>query len=60
MTSTFPDRETAERVGARRGDFVVFRVDAATMHAGGLTFWRTDNNVWLTDAVPPNRLTLDG
>ncbi|MFE7227181.1 RNA 2'-phosphotransferase [Nocardioides sp. NPDC057577] len=54
-----PDRETAERVGARRGDFVVFRVDAATMHAAGLIFWRTDNDVWLTDTVPAAYLALD-
>lgn len=54
-----PDRETAERVGARRGDFVVFQVDAAAMHADGLTFWRTDNDVWLTDAVPSAYLALD-
>lgn len=54
-----PDRETAERVGARRGDFVVFRVDAATMHADGLIFWCTDNNVWLTDTVPSAYLALD-
>ncbi|MGY0386795.1 RNA 2'-phosphotransferase [Nocardioides sp. WG-D5] len=54
-----PDRETAERVGARRGDFVVFRVDAARMRADGLIFWRTDNDVWLTDAVPAGYLALD-
>ncbi|WP_328529256.1 RNA 2'-phosphotransferase [Nocardioides sp. NBC_00368] len=54
-----PDRDTAERVGARRGDFVVFRVDAAKMYADGLVFWCTGNNVWLTDAVPSTYLTLD-
>lgn len=34
-------------------------IDAATMHADGLTFWCTDNNVWLTDAVPSAYLALD-
>lgn len=46
------DVETAARVGARRGDFLVLAVDAAAMAAAGHVFWRTDNGVWLTDAVP--------
>lgn len=46
------DTGTAARVGARRGEFVVLEVDAAAMVAAGHTFWRTDNGVWLTDAVP--------
>ena len=53
------DRETAERVGARRGDFVVFVVDAAAMHSDGHIFWRTGNDVWLTDTVPAAYLGLD-
>jgi putative RNA 2'-phosphotransferase len=51
-----PDVATAERVGARRGNFVVLRVDAARMAAAGIQFWRTDNDVWLTDMVPPEYL----
>lgn len=46
------DVETAERVGARRGAFVVLEVDAGTMASAGHLFWRTDNGVWLTDTVP--------
>jgi len=52
------DEETAHRVGSRRGDHVVLRVDAAAMSAEGHEFWRSSNGVWLTDAVPPAYLTV--
>lgn len=48
-----PTRETAERVGARRGAAVVLRVDAAAMRADGHEFRVSANGVWLTAAVPP-------
>ncbi len=48
-----PDVETARRVGARRGPPVVFEVDSGAMHADGFTFFRSANNVWLVDEVPP-------
>lgn len=44
--------ETARAVGARRGRPVVLRVDAAAMVAAGHVFYRSDNDVWLTDGVP--------
>ena len=47
-----PDRATAQRVGARRGDAVVLEVDAAGMARAGHLFWRTTNDVWLTEQVP--------
>ncbi|MDX1933075.1 MAG: RNA 2'-phosphotransferase [Capsulimonadales bacterium] len=53
------DRETAERVGRRHGRPVVFRVDAAAMHAAGHVFYRSDNGVWLTEHVPPEFLSPD-
>jgi putative RNA 2'-phosphotransferase len=46
------DVETARRVGARRGQPIVLRVDAGRMHAEGFCFYRSVNGVWLTDAVP--------
>lgn len=55
-----PDRETATRVGARRGRPVVLSVDAGAMHRGGHTFWVSANGVWLTDAVPAEYLRLPG
>ncbi|MFD3308047.1 RNA 2'-phosphotransferase [Streptomyces sp. NPDC058694] len=50
------DRETATRVGARRGRPVVLSVDAAAMHRDGHEFRVSANGVWLTAAVPPRYL----
>ncbi|MFK4146164.1 RNA 2'-phosphotransferase [Streptomyces sp. NPDC004065] len=51
-----PDRETATRVGARRGRPVVLSVDAGAMHRDGHVFHVSANGVWLTKAVPPRYL----
>ncbi|MFF3502096.1 RNA 2'-phosphotransferase [Streptomyces sp. NPDC003247] len=51
-----PDRETATRVGARRGRPVVLSVDAGAMHRDGYVFHVSANGVWLTKAVPPRYL----
>ncbi|HEY0011291.1 MAG TPA: RNA 2'-phosphotransferase [Allosphingosinicella sp.] len=48
-----PDEETARKVGSRRGAPVILTVRAAAMAAEGRRFYLTANNVWLTDAVPP-------
>ncbi|MFG2946643.1 RNA 2'-phosphotransferase [Streptomyces adustus] len=50
------DRETATRVGARRGRPVVLSVDTAAMHRDGHVFQVSANGVWLTKAVPPQYL----
>lgn len=52
------DRETANRVGARRGRPVVLSVDAAAMHRDGHVFHLSANGVWLTRAVPPRYLSF--
>ncbi|WP_338698311.1 RNA 2'-phosphotransferase [Streptomyces sp. Q6] len=54
------DRETATRVGARRGRPVVLPVDAGAMHRAGHTFRVSANGVWLTAAVPPRYLRFPG
>lgn len=46
------DIETARKVGARRGQPVILRVDADRMHHQGFRFYRSVNGVWLTDSVP--------
>jgi putative RNA 2'-phosphotransferase len=46
------ERETATRVGARRGRPVVLSVDAGAMHKDGQVFRVSENGVWLTEAVP--------
>ncbi|MFD7610102.1 RNA 2'-phosphotransferase [Streptomyces sp. NPDC059828] len=55
-----PDRETATRVGARRGRPVVLSVDAGAMHRAGHVFHVSANGVWLADAVPPEFLRFPG
>jgi putative RNA 2'-phosphotransferase len=55
-----PDRETATRVGARRGRPIVLSVDAGAMHRDGHTFRVSANGVWLTEAVPPRYLRFPG
>ncbi|MFJ9625930.1 RNA 2'-phosphotransferase [Streptomyces sp. NPDC101181] len=55
-----PDRETATRVGARRGRPVVLAVDAGAMHREGHVFRVSANGVWLAESVPPRFLRLPG
>ena len=50
------DRETATRVGARRGRPVVLAVDAGAMQREGHVFHMSANGVWLTEAVPARYL----
>lgn len=52
------DAVTARTVGARHGSPAVFTVAAGEMARGGATFYRSENGVWLVDAVPPRYLTL--
>jgi putative RNA 2'-phosphotransferase len=51
-----PDETTARAVGGRRGTPVVLVIDAARMERDGHKFFVSDNEVWLTDAVPPKYL----
>ncbi|WP_432056547.1 RNA 2'-phosphotransferase [Streptomyces sp. bgisy022] len=50
------DRETAARVGARRGRPVVLTVDAGALHDAGHVFRVSANGVWLTSSVPSSHL----
>jgi putative RNA 2'-phosphotransferase len=50
------DVETARKVGARRGQPVILKVDAERMHRDGHKFYVSANGVWLTDSVPPEYL----
>ena len=47
-----PDLATATRVGQRRGQPIILTVRARDLHATGALFYRTENNVWLTETVP--------
>jgi putative RNA 2'-phosphotransferase len=44
--------ETARAVGSRHGKPVILVINARLMHEAGFCFYLSENNVWLTDAVP--------
>jgi putative RNA 2'-phosphotransferase len=48
-----PTVETATAVGGRRGKPMILTIRARAMHDAGHAFYVTPNQVWLTDAVPP-------
>ncbi len=52
------DLATARMVGSRRGKPVIFQVDAAAMDHDEFIFYRSDNQVWLTDRVPAKYLMV--
>jgi putative RNA 2'-phosphotransferase len=54
------DRETAARVGQRRGRPVVLVVEAGRMRRDGRQFFRSENGVWLTETVPAGYLQFHG
>ena len=47
------DDQVATDVGGRHGKPVILKVRAREMYRDGYEFFVTDNNVWLTDHVPP-------
>jgi putative RNA 2'-phosphotransferase len=53
-----PNIETAKKVGQRHGKPVVLAVDAVGLHMEGHAFYKSENEVWLTDAVPKDRLLI--
>lgn len=55
-----PDAETANAVGARRGEAVILSVAAGRMAADGHVFRLSGNGVWLADHVPPTYLSRRG
>lgn len=54
------DIQTAKSVGSRRGKPVVLKIQAQKMHKNGCTFFRSENEVWLTDHVPPEYIDFLG
>jgi putative RNA 2'-phosphotransferase len=51
--------DTATKVGSRRGKPIILTVQAKKMHDDGLLFYRSVNNVWLTDNVPGNYINFE-
>jgi putative RNA 2'-phosphotransferase len=52
------DRQTAEKVGSRRGIPVILNISSGQMHRDGILFFLSDNGVWLTDHVPAQYIDL--
>lgn len=51
------DVATATRVGSRRGEPVILKIAAASMHSDGFRFFCSANGVWLTEYVPPQYIS---
>ena len=51
------DEQTARSVGQRHGRPIIFRIAAGEMAKRGHKFYRSENGVWLADAVPPEFLS---
>lgn len=52
------DIPTAEKVGQRKGKPIVLIIDSAQMSQEGFQFYVSENNVWLTEHVPPNYIKI--
>lgn len=52
------DIQTAMKVGMRHGKPVILEVNALQMVNDGISFYLSDNGVWLTDEVLPKYLTI--
>jgi putative RNA 2'-phosphotransferase len=52
------NKETMIAVATRHGKPVVLAIDAARMASDGYEFFVTGNNVWLTDHVPPQYISV--
>jgi putative RNA 2'-phosphotransferase len=53
-----PDRATAVQVGARHGKPVVLVVAAELMHQDGHAFYLSEGDIWLTQRVPAEYISL--
>ena len=54
-----PDKETAMKVGSRRGKPIILTVQASRMHESGHEFFLSANGVWLTNAVPTEFIAFE-
>lgn len=50
--------ETAIQVGSRRGKPIVYQIDYNKMLEDNFELWISENNVWLSNDIPPKYLTL--
>ena len=54
-----PDQETAAKVGARRGEFTILKIEAMRMRADGHKVYISENGVYLVDDVPAKYICVD-
>lgn len=47
------DIETATNVGQRRGKPIILKIASQDMHKAGFEFFKSANDVWLTEKIPP-------
>ena len=47
------NRDTATKVGARRGKPIILSIRSGEMYRSGVIFFKSKNGVWLTDCVLP-------
>lgn len=52
------DEETAIKVGNRRGDAIILRINCREMYKDGFLFFLSANGVWLTDNVPAKYISF--
>jgi putative RNA 2'-phosphotransferase len=53
------DAHMAEEVGRRYGKPVILKISSKKMHDVGVTFFKSANNVWLTDQVSPEFIEVE-
>jgi putative RNA 2'-phosphotransferase len=53
------DRETARKVGIRYGKPVILVIDTKRMSDDGYKFYKSENDVWLTDHVSPQYIKFE-
>ena len=46
------DLETARKVGSRRGQPIILKIDSQNMYKDGYKFYLSENKVWLCEFVP--------
>ena len=54
-----PDYNAAEKVGARHGKPVIYRISAERMAKDGYVFYKSVNGVWLTKEIPTKYFKRD-
>lgn len=52
------EAKTAKKVAQRRGKPIIIEIETDLLVKNGWPFYKTSENVWLTNAIPPNYLSF--